>query len=151
MNKGKSFLFSEWNLSKRNSYLVLAFSILAEQIGTACLEASEGYTILKFSVLTVLLYTFTYYTFCKILNQIDLAVAYATWSAVGSVGATLIGIWLFGQPMSLIGWISIAGMIVGVFLLNFVGTPKETPEEDSTEEFTHDFKQDLTAESEVAE
>ena len=138
-------------MSKKKSYFILALSILAEQIGTACLEASEGYTILKFSVLTVLLYTFTYYTFCKILNQIDLAVAYATWSAVGSVGATLIGIWLFGQPMSLIGWISIAGMIVGVFLLNFFGTPKETPEEDSTEEFTHDFKQDLTEESEVAE
>ena len=149
MNKGKSFLFSEWNLSKRNSYLVLAFSILAEQIGTACLEASEGYTILKFSVLTVLLYTFTYYTFCKILNQIDLAVAYATWSAVGSVGVTLIGILLFGQPMSLIGWLSIAGMILGVFLLNCFGTPKEDP--DPAEDFKQDLKHDLTKESEVAE
>lgn len=146
MNKGKSFLFSEWNLSKRNSYLVLALSIIAEQIGTACLEASEGYTILKFSVLTVLLYCFTYYTFCKILNQIDLAVAYATWSAVGSVGATLFGIFLFSQPMSFIGWLSIAGMVVGVFLLNCFGTPKQAPEDDSAEDFTHD----LTEESEVA-
>ena len=142
MNKRKSFLFSEWNLSKRNSYLVLALSILAEQIGTACLEASEGYSILKFSVLTVLLYTFTYYTFCKILDKIDLAVAYATWSAVGSVGATLFGIFLFGQPMSFIGWLSIAGMVVGVFLLNCFGTPKIVPEEE--------FKQELTEESEVA-
>ena len=151
MNKGKSFLFSEWNLSKKTSYLVLALSILAEQIGTACLEASEGYTILKFSVLTVLLYTFTYYIFCKILNQIDLAVAYATWSAVGSVGATLIGIWLFAQPMSLIGWLSITGMILGVFLLNCFGTPKEEPREDPEEDFKQDLKYDLTKESEVAE
>ena len=98
-----------------------------------------------------MLYTFTYYTFCKILNQIDLAVAYATWSAVGSVGATLIGILLFGQPMSLIGWLSIAGMILGVFLLNFFGTPKEEPEDDPAEDFKQDLKQDLTAESEVAE
>ena len=134
-------------MSKKKSYFILALSILAEQIGTACLEASAGYTILKFSILTVLLYTFTYYTFCKILDKIDLAVAYATWSAIGSVGATLIGIWLFGQPMSLIGWISIAGMIVGVFLLNFFGTPKEESEEDPEEE----RKQELTEESEVAE
>ena len=134
-------------MSKKKSYFILAFSILAEQIGTACLEASEGYTILKFSVLTVLLYTFTYYTFCKILNQIDLAVAYATWSAVGSVGATLIGIWLFGQPMSLIGWLSIAGMILGVFLLNCFGTPKE----DSEEELKEDPNQEFMEESEVAE
>ena len=134
-------------MSKKKSYFILAFSILAEQIGTACLEASEGYTILKFSVLTVLLYTFTYYTFCKILNQIDLAVAYATWSAVGSVGATLIGIWLFGQPMSLIGWLSIAGMILGVFLLNCFGTPKE----DSEEELKEDPNQEFMEESGVAE
>ena len=134
-------------MSKKKSYFILALSILAEQIGTACLEASEGYTILKFSVLTVLLYTFTYYTFCKILNQIDLAVAYATWSAVGSVGATLIGIWLFGQPMSLIGWLSIAGMILGVFLLNCFGTPKE----DSEEELKEDPNQEFMEESEVAE
>lgn len=132
-------------MSKKKSYFILALSILAEQIGTACLEASAGYTILKFSILTILLYSFTYFTFCKILDKIDLAVAYATWSAVGSVGATLIGIWLFGQPMSLIGWISIAGMIVGVFLLNFFGTPKEEPDP------ADNLKQDLTAESEVAE
>ena len=134
-------------MSKKKSYFILALSILAEQIGTACLEASAGYTILKFSILTILLYSFTYFTFCKILNQIDLAVAYATWSAIGSVGATLIGIWLFGQPMSLIGWLSIAGMILGVFLLNFFGTPKE----ESEEELKQDPKQEFTEESEVAE
>jgi len=134
-------------MSKKKSYFILALSILAEQIGTACLEAPAGYTILKFSILTILLYSFTYFTFCKILDKIDLAVAYATWSAVGSVGATLIGIWLFGQPMSLIGWISIAGMIVGVFLLNFFGTPKE----DSKEELKEDPNQEFMEESEVAE
>lgn len=117
-------------MNKRMSYFILALSILAEQIGTACLEASEGYTILKFSILTVLFYIFTYYTFCKILDQINLAVAYATWTAVGSVGATLVGIWLFGQPMSLIGWLSIAGMILGVFLINCFGTPKEDPQKE---------------------
>ena len=88
-----------------------------------------------------------YFTFCKILDKIDLAVAYATWSAVGSVGATLIGIWLFGQPMSLIGWLSIAGMILGVFLLNCFGTPKE----DSEEELKEDPNQQFMEESEVAE
>ena len=123
-------------MNKKKSYFILALSILAEQIGTACLQASAGYTVLKFSILTVLLYAFTYYTFCKILDQINLAVAYATWTAVGSVGATLIGIWLFDQPMSLLGWFSIAGMILGVFLLNCFGTPKENPEEDSAEGLT---------------
>ena len=115
----------EWNLSKGAAYAVLALSIIAEQIGTACLEASAGYTVLKFTVLTILLYTFTYFTFCKILSRINLAVAYATWTAVGSIGASLMGVFIFGQAMSPKGWASIAVMVIGVFLLNCFGTPKE--------------------------
>ena len=96
-----------------------------EQIGTACLEASKGYTILSFSVLAICLYFITYFIFCKILSEIDLAVAYASWSAVGAVGASLMGVYLFHQPMSPIGWVSIFVMSLGVFLLNCFGTPKE--------------------------
>ena len=117
----------DWNLSKGAAYAVLALSIIAEQIGTACLEASAGYTVLKFTVLTILLYTFTYFTFCKILSRINLAVAYATWTAVGSIGASLMGVFIFGQSMSPKGWASIAVMVIGVFLLNCFGTPKEDP------------------------
>ncbi len=116
-------------MSKGKSYLILAISIAAEQVGTACLEASAGYTVALYSILAISLYFVTYYLFGKILSRIDLAVAYATWSAVGSVGATLMGIFLFGQAMSLAGWISIAGMITGVFLLNCFGTPKEQRQE----------------------
>lgn len=125
MGKNQNILLREWELSKPAAYLILAISIISEQIGTVCLQASQGYTVLHFSVLTVLLYAFTYYTFGKILNCINLAVAYATWTAVGSIGASLFGVWLFHQPMSIIGWISIGGMALGVFLLNCFGTPKD--------------------------
>ena len=112
-------------MDRKYAYFLLAISILSEQLGTACLEASKGYTVLSFSVLTVILYTITYFIFCKILSEIDLAVAYASWSAVGSVGASLMGIFLFHQPMSLVGWISIIVMCIGVFLLNCYGKPPE--------------------------
>lgn len=116
-------------MDRKYAYFLLAISILSEQLGTACLEASKGYTVLSFSVLTVILYTITYFIFCKILTEIDLAVAYASWSAVGSVGASLMGIFLFHQSMSLVGWISIIVMCIGVFMLNCYGTPPEEPDE----------------------
>lgn len=125
MGENRNILLREWEMSKPAAYLILAISIISEQIGTVCLEASQGYSVLSFSVLTVILYAFTYYTFCKILNIINLAVAYATWTAVGSIGASLFGVWIFHQPMSPAGWASIGGMTVGVFLLNCFGTPQE--------------------------
>ena len=115
----------EWKLSRSAAYAVMGLSIVSEQIGTACLQASAGFTVLRFSVLTILLYALTYYTLGRILTKIDLAVAYATWTAVGSVGASLMGVFLFSQPMSVKGWLSIGGMVIGVFLLNLFGTPKE--------------------------
>lgn len=124
----KHILLREWHMDRKYAYFLLALSILSEQIGTACLEASRGYTVLSFSVLAILLYAVTYYIFCKILGEIDLAVAYASWSAIGSVGASLMGVFLFSQSMSLIGWISISVMCIGVFLLNCFGTPPEPPE-----------------------
>lgn len=129
MKPEKPLLFREWHMDRKYAYFLLAISILSEQLGTACLEASKGYTVLSFSVLTVILYTITYVIFCKILSEIDLAVAYASWSAIGSVGASLMGIFLFHQSMSLVGWISIIVMCIGVFLLNCYGTPPEGPDD----------------------
>lgn len=70
----KTLLFREWHMDRKYAYFLLAISILSEQIGTACLEASKGYTILLFSVLAILLYTITYFIFCKILSEIILIV-----------------------------------------------------------------------------
>ena len=77
MREERPLLLREWHMERKYAYLLLAFSILSEQIGTACLEASKGYTILSFSVLAICLYFITYFIFCKILSEIDLAVAYA--------------------------------------------------------------------------
>ena len=129
--KVKDVFLKEWELSRKSAYFILALSIISEQAGTACLQAYNGYTIASFTILTVILYTFTYFTFGKILGRIDLAVAYASWSAIGSVGAALKGVFIFSQHLSLVGWISLAGMVVGVVLLNFFGTP---PEEDERRE-----------------
>ena len=132
MKIGDVFL-EEWELSRKSAYFILALSIISEQAGTACLEASNGYSIASFSVLTAVLYTFTYFTFGKILKKIDLAVAYASWTAIGSVGAALMGVFLFSQPLSVVGWLSIAGMVIGVILLNFFGTPPEEEEKENKE------------------
>ena len=125
MKEERPLLLREWHMDRKYAYFLLAVSILSEQIGTACLEASKGYTILSFSLMTICLYSITYFIFCKILSELDLAVAYASWSAVGAIGASLMGVYLFDQSMSPSGWVSIFAMSVGVFLLNCFGTPKE--------------------------
>lgn len=113
------------NVSKPVAYLLLAVSIVLEIIGSACLEACDGFRNIKYTIILIICYLFAFGLFSKILHIINLAVAYATWSAVGAIATSFIGVFYFGQPLSPVGWISIFGMSAGVVLLNLFGTPKE--------------------------
>jgi small multidrug resistance pump len=55
------------------------------------------------------------------LKKIDVSVAYAIWSGLGTALITAIGIIYFREPMSLIKGISIALIIIGVVGLNIGG------------------------------
>lgn len=108
------------------AYIMMIFSIIFEQVGTGFLEACEAFTKLTPTICLILAYIVSYWLFAKSLEKINLSVFYATWTAAGTVSAALIGMLIFHQYISLVGWLAIAGMIIGIFILNLYGTPKET-------------------------
>lgn len=118
------------NISKPAAYVILAFSIICEIIGSACLEACDGFANKKLTVLLIICYFIAFSLFSKILHIIDLAVGYATWTAAGAIACAILGVVAFDQHLSVVGWISIFVMAFGVFLLNLFGTPKEEGKED---------------------
>ncbi|MGY3859887.1 SMR family transporter [Aeromonas intestinalis] len=50
-------------------------------------------------------------------GKIDLAIAYATWGAIGILGTALGGLLLFGERLKPVGWAGILVMAVAVALL----------------------------------
>ena len=113
-------------LTKKSAYVLLAVSIAFELIGTGCLEACEGFTKPAFTVILILAYSACYWCFSKALKYINLSISYATWTAVGTIGAALMGIAFFQQYLTPVGWGAVAVMVLGVFLLNLYGTPKDS-------------------------
>lgn len=123
------------NLSKPAAYAILAFSIVCEIIGSACLEACNGFENKKLTILLIICYFVAFSLFSKILHIIDLAVGYATWTASGAIACAVLGVVVFDQHLTAVGWISIIVMAIGVFLLNLFGTPREeTAEPGETEQ-----------------
>lgn len=112
-------------LTKKSAYGLLAVSIACEQLGTGCLEACAGFTKPGFTVALILSYIVCYWCFAKALKHINLSVSYATWTAVGTIGAALMGIVFFHQHLTAVGWGAVIVMVAGVFLLNLYGTPKD--------------------------
>ncbi len=98
------------------AYLMLAVAIACEIGASSSLKATQGFTVLAPSVVTVVLYVASFYLFSKVLNQMDLASAYATWCAAGIVATSVISVVVFGDkltPMALFGLVlCVAGVII---------------------------------------
>lgn len=121
------------NVSKRTAYMILAISIVIEIIGDAMLTASHGYDHALLGIAAIIAIIFSFFLFSKILHIIDLPIAYATWSVVGALVCTLLGVFFFHQHLSPIGWISIIVLAAATFTMNMWGTPAEDPENIETE------------------
>lgn len=121
------------NVSKRTAYMILAISIVIEIIGDAMLTASHGYDHALLGIAAIIAIIFSFFLFSKILHIIDLPIAYATWSVVGALVCTLLGVFFFHQHLSPIGWISIIVLAAATFTMNMWGTPVEDPKNAETE------------------
>ncbi len=103
--------------------LLLAIAIGGELIGTTFLKYTEGFTKLWPSIITILSYGICFYAFSKALTHINLSFAYAVWSGLGIVVATLVSVFLFKESITPAGIGGIVLILIGVVILNMFGTP----------------------------
>lgn len=100
------------------TYLFLLIAITFEIIATSSLKASEQFSKLWPSVLTVAGYAAAFYFLSLSLNKLNLGVAYAIWSGVGIVVISLVGLLLFKQKLDLPAIIGIGLIVCGVVVIN---------------------------------
>lgn len=99
-------------------WILLTLAILAEVAGTTTMKLSEGFSRLTPSLL---LYasSLTFLNFA--LKGIEVSIAYAIWSGLGTAIVVIIGILIFSEPLTLLKTISIILIIAGVIGLNLGG------------------------------
>jgi small multidrug resistance pump len=78
-------------------YIYLIFALIGELIGTVFLKHSDGFSKLLPSAMVVAAYSLSFFFISKALLFMKLSVVYATWSAVGIIGATSISIFLYKE------------------------------------------------------
>jgi small multidrug resistance pump len=97
-------------------YLILA--IVLEVAGTTSMKLSEGFSRLLPSVMIFIFYALSFAGLTLALKRIDVSVAYAIWSGLGTALITVIGLAYFKEPATLIKILSIALIVLGVAGLN---------------------------------
>ena len=102
-------------------WLYLTIAILSEVAGTTCMKLSAGFTKSTPSVLMWLCYGVRFYFLTLTLKKVDVSVAYAIWSGVGTALIATVGVLYFREPFSMLKVVGLVAIIGGVVALNISG------------------------------
>ena len=97
---------------------MLAVAIVLEVTGTLSMRASEGFTRVGFSLLTVIGYLGAFALLGIVLKEgLPVGVVYAIWAGAGVALVALLGRFVFGEPLTVVMWVGFLLIIAGVWLV----------------------------------
>ncbi len=100
------------------SWLILLGAIAFEVIGTTCMKLSDGFTRHAPAILMFVFYMASIAALSVTLKKIEVGIAYAVWSGVGTALIAVIGIVFFREQVTLL---KVGGMLLvisGAVILN---------------------------------
>jgi small multidrug resistance pump len=104
------------------AYLLLAVAIVAEVIATTLLKSTEGFTRLWPTVACLAGYAVAFvFMAMAIARGMQVDVAYALWSALGTTAIVIIAVVFLGSPISVAKGVGVALVVGGVITLNLAG------------------------------
>lgn len=86
------------------------------------LKYTEGFTKLWPSVATIVAIIGSMYLLAVAARTLPIGTAYAVWVGIGSVGTVILGIALFGEPLTPLRGLFLAMLVVAILGLKFTAT-----------------------------
>jgi small multidrug resistance pump len=99
------------------AWVLLVLAIFSEVAATLALKASDGFSRLLPSMVVVAGYLASLGLLGLALRSLPVGVTYAVWAGVGTFGAALGAVVLFGERMSWLLGVGISVVIAGVVLV----------------------------------
>jgi small multidrug resistance pump len=100
------------------SWLFLIAAILLEVCGTTSMKMSDGFAHLLPTTLIFVFYGLSMVCLTLAVKVIDISVAYAVWSGLGTAVIAVIGIAWFGEPLSVAKLGGLVLIVLGVFAVH---------------------------------
>lgn len=100
------------------AWIYLGIAIVAEIIATSALQATQGFSKLWPSVLTLVGYGLAFYFLSLTLRSIPLGIAYAIWSGVGIVCVSIFAFFFYKQSLDLPAVLGMSMIVGGVVIIN---------------------------------
>jgi len=102
-------------------WIFLVVAIMLEVSGTIAMKLSDGFTKIVPLTAMFVFYMLGLSLLALVLKKIDISVAYAIWSGLGTALIAIVGMLWFKEPITVLKIISIILIIMGVIGLNLEG------------------------------
>ncbi|WP_293264592.1 quaternary ammonium compound efflux SMR transporter SugE [Oryzomicrobium sp.] len=106
-------------LSIPMAWTVLVAAALCEVAWAIGLKYTDGFTRLAPSVLTLAAMAVSVILLGWAARTLPIGTAYAVWTGLGAAGTVLLGILLFGEPLTVLRMLCVALILGGVLGLKF--------------------------------
>lgn len=99
-------------------YLILAG--ISEIVWAYGLKMTHGFTILHWSVITIIFMVISFYLFANAMRTIPIGTAYAVFTGIGAAGTAVIGIFFLNEGANIFKILSLIVLISGIIGLKLV-------------------------------
>jgi quaternary ammonium compound-resistance protein SugE len=104
-----------------SAWLWLIFAGLCEVVWAGLLKSTDGFSKLWPSMVCVLFMVLSVYGLAIAQKTLPLGTSYAVWVGIGIVGASILGMIMFGEPRTLIRFACIGLILAGIVGLKLTG------------------------------
>lgn len=101
-------------------YLILAG--ILEIFWATCLKFSNGFTVLKFSILTIFGMIFSFIFLAQATKILPLGTSYAIWTGIGALGSVIVGIILFKESFTFARILFVSLLLIGIIGLKITSS-----------------------------
>jgi quaternary ammonium compound-resistance protein SugE len=108
-------------LTPNMAWILLAVAGLLEIVWSISMKASQGFTKLHFTAITLVAAGLSFWLLGMALRQLPVGTAYAVWTGIGAVGAAVLGIVFLGEPFGIARLGCIALIVLGILGLKLLG------------------------------
>lgn len=101
------------------SWLILFLAGILETVWAAGLKYSEGFSRLWPSLGTLAAMGLSFWLLALAMRSLPMGTAYAVWTGIGAVGAVILGIVLFNEPVTFVRLGCLGLIVAGIAGLKF--------------------------------
>tara|TARA_E500000075_G_scaffold105408_1_gene97886 strand:+ start:499 stop:831 length:333 start_codon:yes stop_codon:yes gene_type:complete len=109
-------------MSLANSYLFLGVAVFLGVTSNSFAKSAEGFTLLFPSIITAITIVLCMYALSLVMKNIPMGITYASFAGLTIIATVIVGIIKYNQVPNLYSMIGLAFIIVGVLMVNLLGS-----------------------------